>query len=85
MSVYRFSNNPALFRFVRRFERNYLYLSENYETVFGVQCFCLLINSIAVFLFLFLLARRFMAGSQMLRQLYFSALDMELHTRCEVV
>ncbi|XP_078349101.1 uncharacterized protein LOC144634035 isoform X1 [Oculina patagonica] len=26
-------------------------------------------------------ARRFMAGSQMLRQLYFSALDMELHTR----
>jgi len=28
-------------------------------------------------------ARRFMAGSQMLRQLYFSALDMELHTRYE--
>ena len=31
----------------------------------------------------FFVARRFMAGSQMLRQLYFSALDMELHTRYE--
>lgn len=29
----------------------------------------------------FSVARRFMAGSQMLRQLYFSALDMELHIR----
>lgn len=28
-------------------------------------------------------ARRFMAGSQMLRQLYFGALDMELHTSSE--
>lgn len=28
-------------------------------------------------------SRRFMAGSQMLRQLYFSALDMELHTSSE--
>ena len=26
-------------------------------------------------------ARKYMAGSQMLRQLYFAALDMELHTR----
>lgn len=34
-------------------------------------------------LFFFFVARRFMAGSQMLRQLYFSALDMELHTRYE--
>lgn len=31
--------------------------------------------------FFFSVARRFMAGSQMLRQLYFSALDMELHIR----
>ena len=35
-------------------------------------------------MFSFPVARRFMAGSQMLRQLYFSALDMELHTRYEV-
>ena len=33
------------------------------------------------FVFYFFVARRFMAGAQMLRQLYFGALDMELHTR----
>lgn len=29
----------------------------------------------------FPVARKFMAGSQMLRQLYFGALDMEIHSR----